>query len=124
MGLVKLDGSTGTDEAIRLVFEMMIWFAMGAVFAAVFPIGPVAGVVGFFIYRRGVRSPWTYGFVGAVSALVAPVLLIVIGYETMRYPSDINLAVLSEAGVLAFATAFAVIGAFAGYMAGRVLRCG
>lgn len=122
MAFASLAANTPGDEALRLTFETLIWTALGATIVAIFPIGPIAGVIGWLIYSRGVRSPWAYALLGALSALAAPVLIAVIGTETMRYRSDANLAVLSDASALLFLGAFIIIGAFAGFMAGRKLR--
>jgi hypothetical protein len=101
--------------------ETMVWTAMFASILAVFPIGPVAAVIGWQVYRRGVVARWAYAAVGALSALVAPVLILTIAIQTTRYPTT-NSPVIDEPAVPLIGVAFAVIGAFAGFMAGRVIR--
>ena len=102
-------------------FETIVWTAMVASILAVFPIGPVAAVIGWQFYRRGVVAQWAYAAIGALSALVAPVLILTAAIETMRYPTT-NYAVVDEASVPLIGAAFAVVGAFGGLMAGRAIR--
>jgi hypothetical protein len=108
---------------LLLALEAAVWTAMVASALAIFPIGPITGVVGWQLYRRGVVSPWAYAGVGALSAAVAPVLVLVAALESMRYPTT-NYAVIDEGVVPLFVAAFAGVGAFAGFMAGRVIKRG
>lgn len=122
MALASLITGATIAKTAHQAFETTIWFAFGATLFAVLLIGPIAGVTGWLIYRSGVRSPVVYAAVGSLSALVAPLLVVVVGVGTMRYQSDANAAVVSDPGILLFFASFAVVGAFAGYMAGRRLR--
>lgn len=107
----------------RHVLEIVAWTAMIASILAIVPIGPMAGIVGWQLYRRGVVSPAAYAGVGAVSAALAPLLVIAAATATMRYaPPTTNYAVISEGVVPMFALGFAVVGAFGGFMAGRALQ--
>jgi hypothetical protein len=116
-------GTTEAGTILRLTLEATAWAGMIASTLAVFPIGPIAGVAGWLLYRRGVVSPWAYAGVGALSAGVVPILVLVAALETMRYPSaTTNYAVIDEGMVPLFVAAFAVIGAFSGFMAGRMIR--
>jgi hypothetical protein len=58
---------------------------------------------------------------GALSAVCAPALLLVIATETQRYEASTNYASI-DPGAVWLSLAFPVIGAFAGFMAGRALR--
>ena len=107
----------------RHVLEIAAWTAMIASILAIVPIGPIAGVVGWQLYRRGVVSPAAHAAVGAGSAALAPLLVIAAATATMRYaPPTTNYAVVSEGVVPMFALGFAVVGAFGGFMAGRALQ--
>src|SRR5262245_13867831 len=54
MAFASLAANTATEEALRQTFETTIWTAFGATLFAIFPIGPIAGVAGWLLYRRGV----------------------------------------------------------------------
>jgi len=112
-----------TREALRLALETATWTAMVASILALFPIGPVAAGLGWLLHRRGIVSPWAYAGAGALSASVAPVLILSAAIETSRYPTT-NVAILEEAAVLILVASFPIVGGFAGFMAGRILRRG
>lgn len=116
-----LGSTTEPRTTLRLTLEATTWAGMVASALAIFPIGPIAGVAGWLLYRRGVVAPWAYAGVGALSAAAAPVIVVVAAVETMRYPNT-NYAVVDEGIVPVFVVGFALIGAFAGFMAGRVIR--
>ena len=110
-----------TSDAPRLIFETSVWTAMVATTLAVFPIGPVAGVLGWLVYRHGIVARSAHAAVGAVSALVAPILILLWLTDTARYTSG-NSAVLNDGAAVALVAAFPIVGAFSGFMAARVLR--
>jgi len=114
---------SGATNAPHLIFETGVWTAMVATILALFPIGPVAGVLGWLLYHHGVVARSAYAAVGAVSALAAPVLILLWLTDTARYASG-DSAVLSDGGAVALVAAFPVVGAFSGFMAARVLRRG
>lgn len=115
-------GATETGAVLRFTLEATAWTAMVASVLAIFPIGPTAGVVAWQLYRRGVVSPWAYAGAGAFSAAVAPVLVLVVAVESMRYPTPANYAVIDEGAVPLLVAGFAAFGAFGGFMAGRTIQ--
>lgn len=124
-GLVAIGGLQAgfpTTALLRQVFEAAMWAAMGASLVAIFPIGPVAGGLGWVAYRRRVRSPFAYAGIGALSAAVAPIIGLAIAEASMRYQPTANVAVVREDGPFILLAIFLAIGAFAGFMAGRVIR--
>jgi hypothetical protein len=114
-------GSGDPTSALRLTFEAIVWTAMVASLLAVFPIGPAAGVIGWQLYRRGVVARWAYAAAGALSALLAPLLILFVAVEAARYPTT-NAAVINDGVALLLVASFPIVGAFAGFMAGRVIR--
>lgn len=102
--------------------EAMTWSAFVASLLAIAPIGPIAGVLGWLIYRTGTRSPTAYAAAGAVAAGVTPMLVFTALEVTQRYPDGSNFAVLNFDGERLLTVAFALIGAFAGFMAGRAIH--
>lgn len=116
------NGTTDTSTALRLTLEMTVWTALGATILAIVPIGPIAGVASWLLYRRGVVAPWAYAVVGALSVVMTLVLIVVASVESMRYQTQGNYAIIDEGVVPLFVAGFAAIGAFGGFMAGRVIR--
>ncbi|MBP6011587.1 MAG: hypothetical protein KBA31_05100 [Alphaproteobacteria bacterium] len=113
------------EGLVRHLLEVATWTAMVASLLAIFPIAPVASVVGWQLYRRGVVSPVAYAAVGALSALVAPALVVLAAVETMRYPTTTGSAEITGDSVAQMViAAVAVAGAFGGFMGGRVLQRG
>jgi hypothetical protein len=118
---VVLGSSMEPSEVLRLTLEAAGWAGVVASALAIFPIGPIAGIAGWLLYRRGVVSSLAYAGVGALSAASAPVIVFAVAVESMRYPTT-NYAVIDEGFVPLFVAGFAVVGAFSGFMAGRVIR--
>ena len=108
--------------APTIIFETFVYMATAATVLAFFPIGPVAGVLGWLLYRRGIVARWAHAAVGAVSALAAPILILLWLTDTARCTSTTNLAVVREGPAMASLAAFPIIGAFAGFMAAGVLQ--
>jgi hypothetical protein len=106
----------------RQTLDAVGWSAVIASILAIFPIGPVAGVVGWQFFKRGVVSPAVYAAVGSASALVAPLLVVFLSHQTMRYQTTTNMAVVADSVFQLALAAIAVSGAFGGFMAGRALR--
>lgn len=111
-----------SETLFRQTLEVAAWTAMFASILAVFPVAPVAGVVGWQLYRRGVIVPVVYAALGALSALLAPLLVVVVATETMRYPATTNAADFDDGVAQMVLAGIAVAGAFGGFMAGRALR--
>lgn len=124
VNVVRVEGSVAFSDALRLTLEAASWAGVAASVLAVFPIGPIAGIAGWLIYRRGVVSPWAFAAVGALSAAVAPVIVIAAAVDTMRYPGPSNYAVIDESALPLLVAVFAALGALSGFMAGRVIRRG
>lgn len=110
------------SEVLRLTLEAVGWAGVVACAAAVFPIGPIAGVIGWLIYRRGVVSPWAYAGVGAFSATSAFVFVITAATQTMRYSQPGSYVIVEERALLLLVAGCAAVGAFSGFMGGRVIR--
>lgn len=109
------------DDGLSVIFETVIYTAFGATLLAIFPIGPIAVLLGWLLYRNGVVSRLAYAAAGAFASAMAPVLLAVISIESMRYPTT-NYAVVSEPAAALILVGFVIAGAFGGFMAGRVVR--
>jgi hypothetical protein len=124
MALESAGKTPDTAKALSLVLETASWTALGASVLALFPIGPLAGAIGWALYRRGIVARWAYVLAGAGAAVAAPVLVVTVGLQTMRYPTTTttNLAVLDDGVALLVAAAFPLLGGFGGFMAARVLR--
>lgn len=114
--------SSTSGTALQLTLETAVWTALGATILAIVPIGPIAGVASWLLYRRGVVAPWAYAAVGALSVIATLVLIVVASVESMRYPTTTNYAILDDRIVPLLVAGFAAIGAFGGFMAGRVIR--
>lgn len=110
--------------SVREILEAAGWVAMIASFLAIFPVAPIAGVVGWQLFRRGVVAPVAYAAVGAVSAVMAPLLVIVVATATMRYADTSNYAVIADGVAQMVVAGIAAVGAFGGFMAGRTLQRG
>ena len=106
---------------MRLTLETTAWTALVASILALFPVGPIAGVIGWQLYSRGVVSPLAYAAVGMLCALVAPVLVIRLLLDSMRYPTT-DETFMSDGTAYLLLAGIAVAGAFAGFMAGRIIR--
>lgn len=115
-------GTADTGTTLRLTLETAVWTALGASILAIVPIGPIACVASWLLYRRGVVVPWAYAVVGALSVVVTLALIIVASVESMRYPTPSNYAIIDENVFPVLVAGFAAIGAFSGFMAGRVIR--
>ncbi|MDZ4867390.1 MAG: hypothetical protein SGI91_08730 [Alphaproteobacteria bacterium] len=109
------------EGALPAMLQTVVYTAVGATVLAIFPIGPVSGVLGWLLYRNGVISRLAYAGAGLVASVTAPAFLLVAFVETMRYPTT-NYAVVSDFGAMLVALAFAIAGAFGGFMAGHVIR--
>ena len=116
---ILLDGTGSTG--VHQIIETAAWAALVASILAIFPVGPLAGIVGWQLYHRGVVAPWAYAGVGALSALLAPVVILFSAVETMRYETT-NFAVIEPGVIPLLAAAVATVGAFGGFMAGRAIR--
>ena len=125
MFIALVRGDANLSTAMSLTLETTAWTAMVASILALFLIGPLAGVIGWQLYRRGVVSPLAYAVVGMLCALVTPVLVVRLLAESMRYPTpnytNINDGMSDGVAYLILA-GIAVAGAFVGYMAGRVIQ--
>jgi hypothetical protein len=110
-------------DALPVILATSVWTALGASVLALFPIGPIAALLGWLLYRNGVVSRLAYAGAGALAGVAAPAFLLVISIGSMRYPTT-NYAVVSESGGLFILAGFAIAGAFGGFMAGRVIRRG
>ncbi len=101
----------------------MVIAMIAAAVLAVFPIGPTAALLAWPLYRAGVTAGWVYAVVGALSALVAP--LVIFAIEIVN-PEIIRLSDLSpfllDTPMTIIEGCFALVGAFGGIMAVRVLR--
>lgn len=109
-------------QILSSALEVMVWTALVASLLAIAPIGPIAGVLGWLIYRGGARSPTAFAAAGAIATGVTPTLVFRVLEASERYPVGSNLAILSFDGEKLLTVAFALIGAFAGFMAGRAIR--
>ncbi len=107
-----------------VLIAMTIVMIAGSVLA-IFPIGPVAALLAWPLYRAGVRARSAYAAVGAISALAAPLLFAVIekaNPEIVRL-SDLLMFPVDSPTMVVIGW-FALIGAFSGVMAARALRRG
>ena len=100
-----------------------LWTSGFALALTAFPIGPAAALLGWRLFRRGVSAPSAYTGAGAIAALTAPVLILIV--LEARMPT-IDWATFQIVGidwmaviVLGF---FPMIGALAGYVAGRYIK--
>ncbi len=118
---VVVGGAMEPSKVLHRTLETMGWVGVVASALAAFPIGPIAGVAGWLLYRHGVVAPWAYVGAGALSAALAPVLVFVAAIESMRYPTA-DYAMIDEGIMPSVVTGFAFVGAFAGFMAGHVIR--
>jgi hypothetical protein len=85
------------EGALPAMLQTVVYTAVGATVLAIFPIGPVSGVLGWLLYRNGVISRLAYAGAGLVASVTAPAFLLVAFVETMRYPTT-NYAVVSDLG--------------------------
>jgi hypothetical protein len=108
-------------EVFRLTLEVAVWTAFGAAVFAVIPIGPIAGLLGWLLYRQGVVAPLVYAGVGAFAAASGVALVLAAGVFSSRYPVSIAESDIDASAYLS-AVAVVVVGAFAGFMAGRKIR--
>lgn len=99
------------------------WMTAFACVVAVFPIGPAAALLGWRLYLAGVVSPWRYAGVGAISALTAPLLILIV-FEARMPTVDWTTGEFQRIDWVAvfLIACFVPIGAFGGYVAGRVIR--
>jgi hypothetical protein len=98
--------------------------AVVAAFIGIFPTGVFAGVIGWCIYRAGVVSRWSYMVVGALSAFST-----VAGFDFLIASSRGDRpALVAGTGdpfiYLVFYLLPVLVGAFGGYMGGRVIERG
>jgi hypothetical protein len=108
-------------DALSVILATSVWTALGASILALFPIGPIAALLGWLLYRNGVVSRLAYAAAGAFAGTAAPVFLLLISIESMRHPTT-NYVVVSESGGPFILAGFAIAGAFGGFMAGRVIQ--
>lgn len=81
---------------------------------ALFPIGPLAALLAWPLYRAGVTSAWAYAIAGAMAAAYVPLLLLAISFAN---------SATDPPHPIVFAW-FAMAGAVGGYVAGRWLPSG
>jgi hypothetical protein len=115
--------STPIVAAVQTVAMTFWWMTAFACAVAVFPIGPTAVLLGWRLYRAGVVSPWRYAGVGAISALTAPLLVLIVFEARMPTVDWATGDIRGFDAIAVFLIAcFVPIGAFGGYMAGRMIR--
>lgn len=124
MAVVVFSGPSGAAASTHEVLLMFgLWTSGFALALVVFPIGPVAALLGWTLFLRDVSAPRAYAAAGAIAAFAAPVLILIvlearmptIDWTTFQIVGIDWMAVI----VLGF---FPMIGAFAGYMAGRHIK--
>src|SRR5262245_35300420 len=76
MALATPTLTRSVQQALRIILETAVWTAMTASILALFPIGPVAGLIAWQTYRRGILAGWVYALTGALAALCAPLFLL------------------------------------------------
>ncbi|MCE9521495.1 MAG: hypothetical protein K8S25_03575 [Alphaproteobacteria bacterium] len=92
-------------------------FAIVMAVPAIFPAGFIGGAIGWFVYRAGIVSRWAYAVVGAVAALLGMVAL-----QLLMAAIEGDVQILTDDFSIFIEGVFAIIGAFGGYMGGRVLE--
>lgn len=117
-----IGGALSDDPSLRQVVEVAAWTAMIATALSIVPVAPIAGFIGWQLYRRGIVTPVAYAAIGAASALLAPILIVFYGEKTMRYGSTGNYAVIDDDVARLILIGVALTGAFGGFMGGRALR--
>jgi hypothetical protein len=110
------------DQTFRQTLEVAAWTAMIASILAIFPVAPVAAILAWQLYSRGIATPLAYAAVGAFAAVLAPILVVFLLTETMRYQPNANYAVINEAVAQSILAGIALAGAFGGFMGGRALQ--
>lgn len=129
-------GSGGTSWAATFPMLLIVGVPYGtmvAILFAIVPIGPVAALLGWPLYRLRVTNAWAYACAGALSALSAPSLVVAMDvildptHSPLADASDLLPLFLSPSSDFPLSTLvlfawFALVGAFAGFMAARALR--
>jgi len=99
------------NEAIYLI---IIFCAVVASFFLAFIVGPIAALLAWPLYRRGIRAPSVYAIAGAVAAASLPLGFTLLDGSLFE-PKRIE-------GNLFFIAWFTLSGAFGGFMAARALQ--
>ena len=92
-------------------------FAIMMAIPAIFPAGFIGGAIGWLLYRAGIVSRWAYMVVGAVAALLG-----MLGLQLSIGIIAGEVQILTDDFPIFIQVPFAIIGAFGGYMGGRVLE--
>jgi hypothetical protein len=117
--------SDATTRILQLPIVLIVALFYGAFVAmilALVPIGPMAALLAWPLYRRGVTNVWAYACAGSLSAVSAPALIVAMNIlKDPTPPSQLLMAPGFLWSTLFIVTWFVAVGAFAGYMAARNL---